>query len=293
MDLHNFLLNQHFERPAARPAYPLYVLGLTLALLLPNQAISATLGEPPHGCAGKPGTPMYLVMALIDQTGSVTRHTSSHAMLQDLATLVQSLPAGFHLYIRFITADSYNERYMVYHATVPAVPAIPKLPDNPYNRQANKAYRKQLKLRRNILRCARQARQAMQQELSALVAPASASKQTDLYGALIATDELFAAYDKSLIKKKLLVIWSDLQHTRAGSLPRQLTGLRDTQTIVRTRWNNKGYKTARALKNNFNHLLEQRGLPTPQYLPMQQTPFTTGLIRVGILDGFTHTTKEN
>lgn len=247
----------------------------------------------PGVCSSTESARMHLVMGLVDRSGSVTRHVSVRQMLADMKQLVKTMPSGFRLYIRYITGNSYADRYAVYQAIVPARSPYPVKPNNPFDRLTLKHYHVQLAQYRNSVLCAQQARQNILADLDGLATDGPVAKRTDLYGAINATDEVFAGFADGQVGQKLLVVYSDLIQTSAGSLAAELPGLRNTKVIVRSYWGELSFARVQTLRRNFDALLSRRKLSSPYYLPMKSVPFRIGLNRIGILNSESSTQKEN
>jgi hypothetical protein len=167
--------------------------------------------------------------------------------------LVQVLPAATIIFGRYISENSYKDSERFLRDAIPYAPnQYECLSTNPFDFSQKMKCQNEKVRYESQLTCINKARERIKSRLKAITL--DRSKNTDIWGAIAATEEIFSFYKSS---QRILIVYSDLKDTMNSYLPKDSTGLQGARVILRTiRMANIDEKTDRLRNRLANRLIK-------------------------------------
>ena len=209
----------------------------------------------------------HIFGVLLDRSGSVLDKYKGLALQtrNDLKNLIHFLPTETFIFGRYIAGDSYSDSERIFDDVIPAVPGQTDCATtNPFDIAQKLKCRKVKFHYETRLKCVDTARARIEDSFESL-AP-ERSRYTDIWGAITAVEEIFAAYRMQL---RELIIYSDLDDNVRKKLPEHMGGFQGVRVIVRSFRIDDRQKADRLL-NNFTQVLGKWGAEVSR-LPMEKS----------------------
>jgi hypothetical protein len=160
------------------------------------------------------------------------REAGLHKLLvQELPVFLNGLPGrgAKLLYASYIAKDSDAPKEKILTASIPEMPPEPVARNCRFNRKCRKRFKEAQKQYKAQRKCSLDAQKNIVSQLAGL--NPEVSPRTDIYGAIVALEEVFRAYPQA---QRMAVIYTDLEdtvHTEINGRP--MRGLNPSRIVVR------------------------------------------------------------